>query len=266
MLILKLVSLSKAVEQHISARRVGTLLSSPPHRLPRCTYSTSRRSLRRQSQAGRTVLSVWKVENRSRTAVNLIAVCTAADQTTRQSSAANKTTSNFPAHLSPPLTTENNSGNFTGRQADRPTPHTGDGDANGRSAASGGVAIQAPAISSRQASESGSERQAVGEERPATGSKTTIRDMLVSRGIILRQYAPGQHNSLTCPKCKGGGSAEKSFSLLISDDSETASWNCHRGTCGWAGGCSVHSGPPSTTTGNLAEAVRTARWMTVKGC
>lgn len=253
MLILKLVSLSKAVEQHISARRVGTLLLSPPHRLPRCTYSSSRRSLRRHSQAGRTVFSVWKVEDRSRMAVNLIAVCTAADQTARQASAANKSTSNFPAHLSPPLTTEKTSGNSTGRRADRPTPYPGDGDVNGGSATAGAAATQTLAMWSRQASESGSERQSVGEERPATGSKTTIRDMLVSRGIILQQYAPGQHNSLICPKCKGGGSAEKSFSLLISDDSETASWNCHRGTCGWAGGCSVHSGPPSTTTGNLAR-------------
>ena len=263
MLILKLVSLSKAVEQHISARRVGTLLLSPAHRSPRCAYSISRRSLRRHSQAGKTVFSGWKVESRSSTAVNLIAGCTAADQTTRQSSAANKTTSNFPAHLSPPISSDNNSGNFNGRQADRPTPHTGDGDANGRITASGAAATQAPAMWPRQPSENGSERQAMGETQPTTGSKTTIRDMLVSRGIILKQYAPGQHNSLTCPVCKGGGSAEKSFSLLISDDSETASWTCHRGTCGWTGGCSVHSGPPRTTAGNSAKALTTARWIAV---
>ncbi len=87
-------------------------------------------------------------------------------------------------------------------------------------------------------------------EQPATGSKSTIRDNLVSAGIILKQYAPGQHSGLTCPKCNGGPSAEKSFSLHISDDSQSATWICHRGTCGWAGGCNV-SGQTSTAGGSI---------------
>jgi hypothetical protein len=95
-----------------------------------------------------------------------------------------------------------------------------------------------------QASTSG--RAAPGEE-PASSSGAPIRDLLASHGILLRRYSPGQQNSLICPRCKGGGSSEASFSVNILGGSREAVWHCHRGTCGWEGGCSIDSQQPATS-------------------
>ena len=114
-----------------------------------------------------------------------------------------------------------------------------------------------------------------GEPLLGSGAIVTIRDQLTSHGIILRRYAPGQQNSLICPKCKGGGSSEASFSVHISEDSRDAQWICHRGTCGWAGGCSIDTGPTSTTgtsviaqhpAGHAPAAAPTSRIRIVMGC
>lgn len=91
-------------------------------------------------------------------------------------------------------------------------------------------------------------RAALGEEH-VSSSGATIRDLLASHGILLRRYNPGQQNSLICPKCKGGGSSEASFSVNILDGSREAVWHCHRGTCGWEGGCSIDAQPSSTSGG-----------------
>lgn len=81
--------------------------------------------------------------------------------------------------------------------------------------------------------------------RASTGSKRTIRDLLSSRGIYLKSYAPGQHTALICPTCKGGSSSEESLSVKIEDDSQSAAWCCHRGTCGWEGGGSLSADSPA---------------------
>ncbi len=47
---------------------------------------------------------------------------------------------------------------------------------------------------------------------------TPIRDLLLERNIVLRQYAPGQHNGLLCPQCQGGSHRESSFNVHIDDD------------------------------------------------
>ena len=82
---------------------------------------------------------------------------------------------------------------------------------------------------------------------PSTSSDATIRDQLSAHGIILKRYQPDQYNNLICPRCKGGQSSEQSFAVHISDDSTEAKWICHRGTCGWTGGCSITSASPSTS-------------------
>ena len=108
------------------------------------------------------------------------------------------------------------------------------------------------------------------EIQASTGSKSTIRDLLARNGIYLKQYAPAQYNALICPTCKGGSSSEESLSVKIEDKGESAVWKCHRGTCGWEGGCSVLSDSPGApahgvaassviflTTSNL-----TGKWLT----
>lgn len=54
-------------------------------------------------------------------------------------------------------------------------------------------------------------------------------------GIDIALCSPGQHGSLICPMCGGGDSAEKSLSLFITQDGDSALWNCFRGKCGWKG-------------------------------
>lgn len=176
----------------------------------------------------------------------MLAIC--AEKNRWRVAATHKATNNFPYHLSPPLSSETSSG----RQTESPASQTALQQSDSRIPADEAQSRQPPVKGPRQTtqpSESRPEVQSSGKQ-PATGSKSTIRDMLVARGIILKQYAPGQHNGLTCPKCNGGGSVEKSFSLHISDDSQSATWICHRGTCGTAGGCSVTSGQASTA-GNV---------------
>ena len=90
-------------------------------------------------------------------------------------------------------------------------------------------------------------------EEPSTSSDATIRDQLAAQGIILRRYTAGQQNNLLCPKCKGGSSSEPSFNVFITEDSREAKWICHRGTCGWAGGCSVTQGQPSSSGRQLCS-------------
>ncbi|KAM7505754.1 hypothetical protein LguiB_004658 [Lonicera macranthoides] len=53
--------------------------------------------------------------------------------------------------------------------------------------------------------------------------------------IDMASYKPGQYSRLLCPKCKGGDSKEKSFSLFIAEDGNSAFWTCFRAKCGWRG-------------------------------
>ena len=74
---------------------------------------------------------------------------------------------------------------------------------------------------------------------PVERARLTLRDLLAERNIVLRSYSPGQQNHLPCPQCQGGDSKEKQFSILISDDGNSASWRCFRGSCGFSGGVST---------------------------
>ncbi|CAN1226461.1 Twinkle homolog protein, chloroplastic/mitochondrial [Linum grandiflorum] len=67
-----------------------------------------------------------------------------------------------------------------------------------------------------------------------------LRQRLADSGIEMDIIAPGQYNGLYCPKCEGGDSREKSFSIVISPDGGGATWICHRGKCGWTGGTKQH--------------------------
>ena len=90
------------------------------------------------------------------------------------------------------------------------------------------------------------------EIQASTGSKNTIRELLARNGIYLKHYAPAQYNALICPTCKGGSSSEESLSVKIEEKGESAVWKCHRGTCGWEGGCSLLSDSPGAPSQGVA--------------
>ena len=65
----------------------------------------------------------------------------------------------------------------------------------------------------------GSDITAASSSEPGDADVSTpIRDLLLERNIVLRQYAPGQHNGLLCPQCQGGSHRESSFNVHIDDD------------------------------------------------
>lgn len=74
-----------------------------------------------------------------------------------------------------------------------------------------------------------------GRHRPAAdaGGGLTIRDLLQSFSITLREYTAGQHRT-TCPHCQGGSTQEKSLAVGISADGQEIKCLCHRASCGWA--------------------------------
>ncbi|KAK1375660.1 primase-like [Heracleum sosnowskyi] len=53
-------------------------------------------------------------------------------------------------------------------------------------------------------------------------------------GISCDFTSPGQYIILTCPKCKGGRSLERSLSFHINQNKDFAMWRCFRMECGWA--------------------------------
>ncbi|XP_039115317.1 twinkle homolog protein, chloroplastic/mitochondrial [Dioscorea cayenensis subsp. rotundata] len=53
--------------------------------------------------------------------------------------------------------------------------------------------------------------------------------------IRCASFEPGQYSSMICPKCEGGTSKERSFSLFIREDWGLAMWSCFRAKCGWSG-------------------------------
>ena len=78
--------------------------------------------------------------------------------------------------------------------------------------------------------------------------KVPLRDLLHAEGIVLRSYAPGQQNGLVCPKCQGGTSKEKSFGLHVSEDGQSAQYQCFRASCGHKG--HIPADIPRTRGGN----------------
>ncbi|XAR50774.1 DNA helicase [Bertholletia excelsa] len=54
-------------------------------------------------------------------------------------------------------------------------------------------------------------------------------------GINCGSCEPGPYHLLTCPRCEGGQSMERSLSFHISENGDFAMWRCFRLECGWAG-------------------------------
>ena len=85
------------------------------------------------------------------------------------------------------------------------------------------------------ASPDGGALQHNGRQRPPahTGGGLSIRDLLQSFSITLREYTAGEHRTI-CPHCQGGSTQEKSLAVSISADGQEFRCLCHRATCGWA--------------------------------
>lgn len=72
----------------------------------------------------------------------------------------------------------------------------------------------------------------------------------------MKSLRPRHTEKLTCPQCGGGSDREKSLSVTIDDDGEGATWQCHRGKCGWKGGGRVgidEPGAPAARRQRQAE-------------
>ncbi|KAJ0980771.1 hypothetical protein J5N97_009026 [Dioscorea zingiberensis] len=61
-----------------------------------------------------------------------------------------------------------------------------------------------------------------------------LKSKLDQKGIRCPSSDAGQYSNMLCPKCKGGSSMEKSFSLFIREDWGLAMWSCFRGNCRWS--------------------------------
>ncbi|GAB2280877.1 hypothetical protein Dimus_015500 [Dionaea muscipula] len=77
-------------------------------------------------------------------------------------------------------------------------------------------------------------------------------------GIDGHGCRTGQYNHLFCPVCKGGDSFEKSLSLFISADANSAMWVCFRAKCGWKGNM-VAFANGKTLNGSLNQMVKAKR-------
>ncbi|KAI3933479.1 hypothetical protein MKX01_022058 [Papaver californicum] len=62
-----------------------------------------------------------------------------------------------------------------------------------------------------------------------------LMQKLEQLGISSPSCKPGQYSHLRCHECQGGKSKEKSLSLFITPDCNTAVWNCFRAKCGSRG-------------------------------
>jgi len=88
--------------------------------------------------------------------------------------------------------------------------------------------------------------------------QTPLRDLLQDKGIVMRNYSPGQYTHLACPQCQGGSNNDKELSVLIEPDGQSARWNCFRGSCGYVGsvtvgGSSVHRSSSRPAAAELAS-------------
>lgn len=73
-----------------------------------------------------------------------------------------------------------------------------------------------------------------------------LRQKMEEVGLDSNLCIPGQYNNLICPMCKGGDSMEKSLSLFITPDGNSALWTCFRAKCGWRGSTSAFADGKST--------------------
>ncbi|KAK9152410.1 hypothetical protein Syun_010719 [Stephania yunnanensis] len=74
---------------------------------------------------------------------------------------------------------------------------------------------------------------------------------LEGEGIQCAVLKPGEYGRMLCPKCLGGDSKERSFSLYISPDWENANWHCFRAKCGWRGRTSVFGSAKTLVPGQV---------------
>lgn len=75
----------------------------------------------------------------------------------------------------------------------------------------------------------------------------TVKEQLISKGILLKSYGPGTVRGI-CPECDGGSSGELSLAVTIPEEPGTpAIWICHRAKCGWKG--SAWAGPLASSVG-----------------
>jgi len=96
---------------------------------------------------------------------------------------------------------------------------------------------------------------------PPSVEKTTRAENKSLRGMLKDVYhivlpensAPGQEQRIVCPKCGGGSSGEKSFSISIDSDGKAAKWNCFRATCGYSGSCHVDRKTMNNASGGLVS-------------
>ncbi|XP_017232249.1 primase homolog protein isoform X2 [Daucus carota subsp. sativus] len=61
-----------------------------------------------------------------------------------------------------------------------------------------------------------------------------MKEKIENLGISCDFTSPGQYIVLTCPKCKGGRSLEKTLSFHFSQNKKLAMWRCFHMECGWA--------------------------------
>jgi twinkle protein len=80
-----------------------------------------------------------------------------------------------------------------------------------------------------------------------------LSSLLAGAGIRLKSMRPGQASKVPCPRCGGGKTGETSLSVRIDDDGAGATWQCHRGNCGWKDGGRVRSYKPA---GPISEPAR----------
>jgi twinkle protein len=63
---------------------------------------------------------------------------------------------------------------------------------------------------------------------------TCLADLLAEESLRPKKQHPGYHeNSMTCPRCNGGSSRDKSLTLTIHNDGRGFVAKCWRGKCGW---------------------------------
>ncbi|KAM3214057.1 hypothetical protein ACQJBY_066463 [Aegilops geniculata] len=54
-------------------------------------------------------------------------------------------------------------------------------------------------------------------------------------GIDMSQGRIGAFQRMTCPKCKGGQTKDRSLSVFIRENGTHGNWTCFRASCGWKG-------------------------------
>jgi twinkle protein len=75
-------------------------------------------------------------------------------------------------------------------------------------------------------------------------TETDLPGLLAEQGIYPKSYQPGNNDRLSCPRCGGGKTQEKSLSVTIDPDGDGATWICHRGNCAWRDGARLHDAKP----------------------